>query len=48
MAIEDGIVIAVVGVVIIEGLWLVALTWLMWRRKRETAAAPASAPPKVE
>ncbi len=49
MPIEDAVVIAVIGVVLIQGLWLIVLTYLMWRRrKREreaTAASPPAAPP---
>jgi len=48
VAVEDGIVIAVIGVVIIEGLWLVALTWLMWRRKQGKVEEPVASPPKEE
>lgn len=34
MAIEDAVVIAVIGIIVIEGIWLAALTYLMWRRRR--------------
>lgn len=44
MAVEEAIVIAVIGVVVIEGIWLAALTYLMWRRRRKAAAQPAEAP----
>lgn len=43
MAVTDGVVIAVIGVIILEGLWLVALTYLLWRRKK--ASGTAEAPP---
>ena len=35
MGFNDSIVVAVIGVVVIEGVWLAALTYLMWRRKRK-------------
>ena len=30
-----------VGVIVIEGVWLAGLTYLMWRRHREKAQGPA-------
>ncbi|HEV8594287.1 MAG TPA: hypothetical protein VGR51_02040 [Thermoplasmata archaeon] len=34
MAVLDAVVIAVIGIVIIEGIWLAALTYLLWRRAK--------------
>ena len=38
MAVADAVVIAVVGLIVIEGIWLAALTYLMWRRRRQEKA----------
>ena len=48
MAVSDAVVLAVVGVIIIEGIWLVALTYLLWRRRQGAKPAPSpegGAPP---
>ncbi len=39
--------VAVIGIILIEGLWLAGLTYLMWRRKRgvpKDTQAPAPKP----
>ena len=39
----------VVGIIIIEGIWLAYLTFMMWRRhKKEAATKPGKAAPKPE
>jgi len=38
LAVEDAVVIAVIGIIVIEGIWLAALTYLMWRRRRRDRA----------
>lgn len=43
MAVEEAVVIAVIGVIVIEGIWLAALTYLMWRRARKKRQAAAEA-----
>ncbi len=45
LAVEEAVVIAVVGIIIIEGIWLAALTWMMWRRTRQKKKAPAPEEP---
>ena len=48
MAVSDAVVTAVIGIILIEGIWLIALTYLMWRRRQAEKAGPApeaQAPP---
>ena len=40
MAVEEAVVIAVIGIIVIEGIWLAALTYLMWRRRKKEKAKP--------
>ena len=44
MAVGDAVIIAVIGIAIIEGIWLVALTYLMWRRAQREKAASGTPP----
>ena len=39
MALEDAAVVAIVGIMVIEGLWLAVLTYLMWRARQQKPAA---------
>lgn len=49
MVVSDAVVIAVIGIMVIEGIWLAALTYLLWRRaKARRAATPAPEAPKPE
>ncbi len=40
MAVSDAVVIAVIGIFIIEGIWLAALTYLLWRRAKAARSSP--------
>lgn len=40
MAVIDAVLVAVIGVFIIEGIWLAVLTYLLWRRSKTAKGSP--------
>lgn len=42
MAAGEAVVIAVLGIIVLEGLWLAVLTYLLWRKRK--GAVPPSPP----
>ena len=44
MVAETAVMVAVVGVIALEGVWLAVLTWLVWRAKTKARKGTGEGP----